>query len=140
MAIYPYKCDKCGREAEVVQSISAYSKAPVRPVCHGEMRRVLTVPLIAPDYQQPFKSHLDGSIINSRSQQAEHMKKHGVVLYDDIASEIPRRKEEVLKSALAGIKGDIVEAFCKVDQGYKPHIGTAGGSAANPDVVNLVGA
>lgn len=140
MAIYPYKCEKCGREEEVVQSISSYSKAPLRPVCHGEMRRVFTVPMIAPDYQQPFVSHLDGSVISSRSEQHEHMKKHGVVLYDDIASDIPRRKEEVLKAALSGIKDDAAEAFLKVEQGYKPQIGMASGSVKDPDVVNLAGA
>jgi putative FmdB family regulatory protein len=125
MAIYPYKCEFCGKTEEVHQRISDYSKAPiVPPCCDGLMVRVITAPMVVPDYQ-PFQSHIDGTIINSRSAQREYMARNGLVVYDDaLASNVVTKKQEIAKQAVADIKQDLVESLHKVDAGYKPQLET----------------
>lgn len=124
MAIYPYKCSACGREEEIIQSISSYSKAPIRPQCHGEMTRVFTVPMVSQDIE-PFRSTIDGTVINSRSSRREHMLKHGVVLHADIESEIPKVRQEMARAELEDRKKAVVEAVHKTEAGYKPVLETA---------------
>lgn len=141
MAIYPYKCGKCGATQEVVQSIASYSKVPIRPHhCDTEMDRVFTVPMVSPDtlWNNGFRSHVDGSVITSRTKLREHNARNGVVYYDDVASDIPKRRAEAAKKATADIKADLVESLHKVDAGYKPRVEVAGGDATNVDVLEGV--
>lgn len=123
MAIYPYKCEFCGKVEEVHQRISEYSKNPITPSCDGRpMRRVITAPMVVPDYQ-PFQSHIDGTVINSRSEQREYMARNGLVVYDDaLASGVVDKKKEIAAQAVADIKTDLVESLHKVDAGYKPQL------------------
>lgn len=100
------------------------------------MQRVFTVPMMAADYQ-PFISHLDGSVINSRSQQREHMAKHGVVLYDDFVSELPAKRAAVAAGMVAEVKQDIHDAMTKVGQGYKPERLMAGEDGTGIDVTQV---
>ncbi len=118
MAIYPYKCVECGREEEIVQSISSYCDAPVRPVCcQGQMARVLTPVLTAVDRQSPYVSPIDGSVIDSREKERQHMSKHGVVHFDEIKPDIERNRKARLEAAVADVKNDIVEAVHMVEAG-----------------------
>lgn len=98
------------------------------------MQRVYTVPMVAADYQ-PFVSHIDGTVINSRSQQREHMARHGVVLYDDFASELPAKRAAVEAAAIKDIKSDIHEAITKVVDGYVPDQSMAGEDKTGIDVL-----
>ena len=119
--IYPYKCAGCGATQDVHQRLAAYIASPAVPMhCGSPMQRVFTVPMMAADYQTPFVSHIDGTVINSRSQQREHMARHGVVLYDDFVSELPAKRAAVQAEAVKDIKSDIDEAITKVVQGYVP--------------------
>lgn len=126
MAIYPYKCLVCGREKEVYQSIASYSEAPDVPECCHEkpMMRVMTAPMVAADFQASFVSPIDGTVIASRAQQREHMLKHGVVHYDEIAPDIARNKKAMQEKAKVGVKQDLVEAMHRVEAGYKPQVPT----------------
>lgn len=121
MAIYPYKCKECGRTQEVVQSISSYSEKPHRPLCHGEMERFFTVPMMSVDLQEHYLSPLDGkTLVTSRSQEREHMKEHGVVKFDDIAPDFERNRQRQLAEMQAGLKEAVVEAVQKVEAGHRP--------------------
>lgn len=118
--IYPYKCSKCGAVEDVWQSLSDYCAAPRIPEhCDGKMDRVFTVPMVAPDYV-PFVSHVDGSVINSRSSHREHMARHGLMLHDDVQADLPAKRKAVTEAHFATLKEDIHEAVAMVQQGYKP--------------------
>lgn len=116
--IYPYRCNSCGGTREVIQKVTEDRMIP--ECCGAPMLRVFTVPMIQIDYQVPFVSHIDGTVISSKSQQREHMIKHGVVLYDEFAADLPSKKAAVLEQAFAGLKDEINEAITKVEQGYEP--------------------
>lgn len=124
MALYPYKCQGCGHEEVVWQSISSYCQAPNVPacVCEGAMVRVITLPMIKTDEIVPFMSTVDGTMITSKSQQREHMAKHGVVLFDDIAPEIEQKRVAREKAAVADIKDDIIASCHMLEAGHKPQI------------------
>ena len=124
MALYPYKCQGCGHEEVVWQSISSYCQAPKVPVCacKKDMVRLITLPMIKTDEIVPFMSTLDGSMITSKSQQREHMAKHGVVLFDDIAPEIEQKRVAREKAAVADIKDDIIASCHMLEAGHKPQI------------------
>lgn len=124
MALYPYRCDGCGATDTVYQSIKGYSQAPIKPECCGNsMVRVITVPMIATDIQVPFQSTIDGTIISSKSQQREHMVKHGVVPFDDMASDFTRNKKAIQVAAVSGLKEAVIEAVGRVEAGEKPVFG-----------------
>ncbi len=118
--IYPYRCQTCGASREVWQRLKDYEAGPEIPDCHGKMQRVFTVPMVQTDYQAPFVSHIDGEVISSKSQQREHMAKHGVVLYDDFAADLPSKRAAVLEAGFAGLKDEINEAITMVEQGFVP--------------------
>jgi putative FmdB family regulatory protein len=125
MAIYPYRCKECGRQEEVVQSIASYCESPNVPSCHGPMERFITAPMFSIDIAPwaAYRSPIDGTVITSRAERNEHMARHGVVLYDDIAPDIERNRKDIAKKAVADIKQDVIEATHKVlDHGYKPNV------------------
>jgi hypothetical protein len=118
--IYPYKCPHCGATEDVWQKLAEYTSSPRIPVhCDTKMDRVFTVPMVAPDYQ-PFVSHVDGSVINSRSEHREHMLKHNLVMLDEVMPDIPRNRKATTEAGFATLKDDIFEAAQQVEQGYKP--------------------
>lgn len=124
MAIYPYKCLECGRTEEVIQSIASYSEAPKRPTCcfGAGMLRVITAPMTSVDLQSPYVSPIDGSVITSRAQQKEHMLKHGVVHFNEIAPDFERNRKARQAAMTADLKQDLVESMHRVEQGHKPQI------------------
>ena len=91
------------------------------------MARVITKPLVSFDFAPwaSFQSPIDGTTITGRKEQREHMARHGVVLYDDIAPDIERTRKEKAEVAKASIKKDLVEAVHKVEAGYKPQVASA---------------
>lgn len=64
------------------------------------------------------------------------MLKHGVALYDDIASDLPRRQQEKVAAQVAEIRADVNESITKVLQGYVPAQSEAGQDQSGVDVVN----
>lgn len=122
MALYPYRCKKCDSEELVVQTIKSYSESPSVPICcETMMQRVITAPMLAVDIA-PYRSMIDGSIVNSRSEEREHMRKHGVVHTDEIMPDVERNRKRMLESFKEGVKDDIADAILRVEQGQKPNI------------------
>lgn len=134
MAIYTYRCPVCDRREEVVQSIASYCEAPRVPTCKHSGADGLVRPMAMERYLTPtlftcdatnfpaFKSTIDGEVIASRSQQKEHMAKHGVVLFDDMKGEFEAKRKEIQKSFTADLKTDLVESIHKLDAGHKPNV------------------
>lgn len=124
MAIYPYKCAMCGAEEEIIQSISSYSVTPNVPNCpgHGLMQRKITMPMVTLDIQPwaSYVSPIDGAVITSRSEQREHMTRHGVVMFDDIAPDIERNRRQIQERATADLKADIAASIHMLEAGHKP--------------------
>lgn len=118
--IYPYKCPTCGAVKDVWQKLKEYEFSPNIPWhCGVQSQRVFTVPMVAPDYQ-PFISHVDGTVINSRSEHREHMLRHNLVMLDEVLPDVARNKKATHEAGFATLKDDIFEAAQMVEQGYKP--------------------
>lgn len=74
MPLYRVKCPMCDREEDIYRSFADYEATP--KCCGGSMKRVICAPYVAGDIQ-PYRSMIDGSIIESRSRHREHLKAHG---------------------------------------------------------------
>lgn len=99
MPLYPCKCNECGHYDEVILPVSRYKELPFH--CGEQMQRVIT-PLYVIEDMKPYKSPLDGSMITTRTQHREHIKRHGVV---EVGNEkLPERKPVEPSSAVDDIK------------------------------------
>lgn len=93
MPTYDYKCEQCGTEASIYQSISTYLKAPQRPACphHGAMERKLAVNpafsglanALAGDRHYDGLRATDGADISSRTKHRNYMKSKGLTVAGD---------------------------------------------------------
>jgi hypothetical protein len=87
MPIYATKCAVCDARQDVYRTIAKYKDLPE---CCGQMvDRVIVAPMVIADCT-PFKSIVDGSIVNSNAGRREHMKKHGLI---ELGNE-PIKKQE----------------------------------------------
>ena len=87
MPIYATKCDVCHGEQDVFRPISRYNDLPS---CCGQMlTKMITAPAVINDCT-PFRSIVDGSIINSNRDRREHMKRHNLI---ELGNE-PIKKQE----------------------------------------------
>lgn len=102
MPTYDYCCKECGREDSVVQTISQYSAAPIRPQCHGhDMERKLSVvPTSALSFALAGDRHYEnlrgpnGEDLSSRTKHREFMKQSGLTTMDDFKSTFKKAEEE----------------------------------------------
>jgi hypothetical protein len=77
MPVYVHKCKKCEKVKEVVRKVADYKRN--FPTCCGEeMPMVLCAPAVFDD-MTPYRSPVDGSIINSRSDHRNHLKEHKLI-------------------------------------------------------------
>jgi putative FmdB family regulatory protein len=92
MPTYDYKCQECGKEDSRVQTISQYSRAPIRPVCCGtQMERKLSVNpafsgmanALAGDRHYDGLRATDGTPIDTRTKHREYMKSKGLAMASD---------------------------------------------------------
>jgi len=74
MPIYAVMCSACGKQDEIHRSFDRYNELP--QCCGQSMVRVISAPMVMGDIQ-PYKSMIDGTIVNSRSRHREHLKTHG---------------------------------------------------------------
>lgn len=90
MPIYAMKCP-CGHTEDIYRAIKDMDKdLPVH--CGEPMSRRVVAPMVAADIQ-PYRSMCDGSMITSRSQHREHMRRHGVI---EVGNEkLPERKSTI---------------------------------------------
>lgn len=86
------------------------------------MTRFLTVPMTVTDEIAPFESTIDGEMITSKSQRREHMAKHGVAPFDEVMPDVIRNRTEILRTEAQNRKQAIVDAYHRVESGYKPQV------------------
>lgn len=105
MPIYLMGCDKCGHEEDLYRSIAKMDED--LPLCCGiKMHRKITAPAVANDIQ-PYKSMIDGRMINSRSEHRSHLKAHGCIEVGNETNNIKPRKP--LESP-PGLKDQLIRA------------------------------
>lgn len=76
MPLYEVACPMCGKHEEIYRSFADYQATP--ECCGQPMKRVICAPMVSPDIQ-PYRSMIDGRIINSRSAHREHLRAHGCI-------------------------------------------------------------
>ena len=103
MPTYGYKCQSCGRESEVFQSIGSYMRAPQRPHCCKRVmeRRLDVVPAmsglanaLAGDRHYEGLRGPNGEDLSSRSKHREFMRRTGLTTVDDFKSDFARAENE----------------------------------------------
>ena len=126
MPKYEAQCAQCGDVAEYLRSISNRNDTPI---CHGVpmTKGVFTAPkgFVFGKFDA-FRSNVDGSLITSSRDLAEHNKRNNVVsMADGYSDETIRsgnfnKKEHKLDKA--ELKQDIAEALLAVKDGYRPEV------------------
>jgi hypothetical protein len=66
----------CDREDDIYRSFADYQDTPV--CCGQPMFRVICAPYVAGDIT-PYRSMIDGTVIESRSRHREHLRAHGCI-------------------------------------------------------------
>lgn len=129
MAKYDAQCNWCDTQFEYSARIDSREDVPNCPLCGYHARRVI---LAAPQgfvtgKFEAFKSPVDGSLVRSARDLAEHNTRNGVVNIQEGYSE-----EKVLKGDFGQKKStnnvkevaqDVQQAIHDVTHGYKPIIG-----------------
>lgn len=103
MPIYTMQCQCCEHRQDIYRTIAKMNDdLPVH--CEQPMQRAIVAPMVAADIQ-PYRSMCDGTMITSRSQHREHLRRHGVI---EIGNEkLPDRVSTLGKAG--DIKRDIAE-------------------------------
>lgn len=79
---YPYACPRCGTQIERICRLAEYEAEPyVRCKCGTMMKQIICAPRTLNNTKefQAFKSPVDGTIVNSQRELAEHNKRNGVI-------------------------------------------------------------
>lgn len=103
------------------QTKDGFVEIPVAQTGHS------SAPAYIPDIE-PFKSPIDGSIINTRRQLEAHNRRHGVSNDLDSLREQTQKVLERQRKPVTDRKeriSSLVTAFDKVQQGYKPNVETS---------------
>lgn len=137
MPTYDAQCCECDAQFIYLSSISNCLEVPNCGLCNGVARKVI---LSAPQgfvkgKFDAYKSIVDGTIISTASDLAEHNRRNGVMNLNDGWSEeairsgsIGEKKEENHKQDIAA---DMAESVHDLNQGYRPTVG-----ADNDDYLN----
>ena len=94
MPIYECKCNQCGKRDEVYRPMAEYDQMPE---CCGVKMAKVPPRLHVVEELKPYRSMVDGSIIDSRKRHRNHLKQHGC---EEVGNEMPTRKKEVIKPDL----------------------------------------
>lgn len=106
MPIYKIRCTLCGNENDIYRKIADYDNLP--DCCGVKMGRVLCPTFVSTDIQ-PYQSQVDGSMITSKTQHRDHLKRHGLVeIGNEIDAHMKQEKPKVDKEA---IRRDISQAI-----------------------------
>lgn len=76
MPMYLYRCAECGAAHDHYARISEID-ANI-PDCHGPMERQIGTPMFAIQADMHAKSPIDGTVLTSRRQRLEYMKRNGL--------------------------------------------------------------
>jgi len=103
--IYVHQCKECLDRVELFRKIAEMDK-DIPECCGVTMPRVICAPAVHDD-MTPFRSSVDGSIINSRSDHRAHMKQHKLIEVGNEKLNRPATKKYEPK----GVKEDLVNTL-----------------------------
>ncbi len=86
--------------------------APLHP--RGERARDLPCPMLIRDHQDPVRSMADGKLYDSKSEMRRAYRQLG---FEELGSDAPTT---VAPPPEPDPSGDVIQAYCKVRDGYKP--------------------
>lgn len=89
MPIYRIACNVCGREDDIYRSIANMDDLP--ECCGITMHRRIMATMIAPDIA-PYRSTIDGSMVESRAKHREHLKRNGCV---EVGNDLPKPTNDI---------------------------------------------
>ena len=100
MPMYSYRCAECGAVEDKYSPVSERNRNI--PDCHGPMVRQLCAPTISVQAEVRAASPIDGTVLTTRRQRTEYMKRNG--LQEALpASEVIRktnaRKQKIQETA-----------------------------------------
>jgi putative FmdB family regulatory protein len=126
MPVYDSKCRSCGGLAQYLSTVEDRYSIPPCPGCGGERSKIiLTAPkgFVKGNFT-PFKSPVDGSLISTNKDLAEHNKRNNVVNTADGYSDEAIRKGNIVPKKTGidkkDLANDVGEALHKLKQGYVP--------------------
>ena len=76
MPIYATHCEICDKTTDVYRTVAQYRDMP--ECCGAMVSKVITAPMVIADCS-PFRSIVDGSIINSNKGRRDHMRRHNLI-------------------------------------------------------------
>lgn len=95
----------CGLARDEFRFVDSRNDCPTCR-CGGSTERVISAPaMVMPDIK-PYRSVIDGSIIESRSKHRAHLKQHGCI-------EVGNEKMEPKLTPLPPAKADVIAAYQK---------------------------
>jgi putative FmdB family regulatory protein len=74
MPMYLYRCAECGAARDQFDRVS--DRDANIPECHGAMERQICMPLVSVQTDICAKSPIDGTVLTSRRQRTEYMKRN----------------------------------------------------------------
>lgn len=108
MPMYLVECRICQERSDIFRKMSEYDDLPAH--CGERMLRVICAPAIHADLP-PYISPASGKLINSRSAQAEDLKRTNSILNEPgLKSDIARWKVETEEKAFAPVAAGVDEA------------------------------
>ncbi len=108
MPMYLVECRVCRVKTDIFRKIAEYDNLPDH--CGGKMSRVMCAPAVHADLP-PYVSPASGKLINSRSAQAEDLKRTNSILNEPgLKSDIARWKIETEEKAFAPVAAGVDEA------------------------------
>lgn len=84
--MYPYKCDPCKIEFDIIKPIRDCSNEEFCPECKIKARRIYSFSQIMVDRTKPEYYHSFGKVVKNKREKEYLMKKHDVV---EIGNESP---------------------------------------------------
>ena len=123
---YEAECGSCGFPFDYASTVEDCMMVPPCPVCARPARKAIrTAPMgLVIGKFEPFKSMVDGSLIQSQHDLKEHNRRNRVVNLNDGYSE-----ERVVSGMLhqrpkdTAVQ-DIIQSIQAVEGGYKPRVHT----------------
>lgn len=94
MPVYDYKCEKCGAVETHFVKIADLESATF-PHCGQAMSRLISLPMVAPDYP-PYECPITGRLISGRREHIENLKRTGCRLKE------PGETEEYMRRKASG--------------------------------------
>lgn len=92
MPTYEFKCHDCDYEFDLFMGMND-DRPTVCPHCDGDLRRVIGMPMIAPDIA-PYESIVTGEQVSGRAAHRDHLDRHHLVEVGDQTSKRQRDYKE----------------------------------------------